>query len=69
MPGAFCLSVGLFLLMTFNGIDFTIYSATVDRTEPENLVHEFMTLTRLKIDCIRFDGAAEYAKSAKFKAL
>ena len=57
-----------FLLMTFHGIDFTFCSATVDRTEPDNLIHEFMTLTRLKIDCIRFDGAAEFAKSATFKA-
>ena len=57
-----------FLLMTLDGIDFTFCSATVDRTEPENLINEFMTLTRLKIDCIRFDGAAEFAKSATFKA-
>ena len=41
---------------------------TVDRTEPESLIHEFMTLTRLKIDCIRYDGAADFAKSATFKA-
>ena len=27
-----------------------------------------MTLTRLKIDCIRYDGAAEFAKSATFNA-
>ena len=52
-----------FLLMTLDGIDFTFCSATVDRTEPESLIHEFMTLTRLKIDCIRYDGAAEFAKS------
>ena len=26
-----------------------------------------MTLTRLKIDCIRYDGAAEFAKSATYK--
>jgi hypothetical protein len=57
-----------FLLMTIDGIDFTFCSATVDRTEPESLIHEFMTLTRLKIDCIRYDGAAEFAKSATFKA-
>jgi hypothetical protein len=37
-----------FLLMTIDGIDFTFCSATVDRTEPESLIHEFMTLTRLK---------------------
>jgi hypothetical protein len=30
--------------------------------------HEFMTLTRLKIDCIRYDSAAEFAKSSTFKA-
>jgi hypothetical protein len=57
-----------FLLMTLDGIDFTYCSATVDRTEPESLIHEFMTLTRLKIDCIRYDGAAEFAKSATFMA-
>ena len=27
-----------------------------------------MTLTRFKIDCIRYDDAAEFAKSAIFKA-
>jgi len=27
-----------------------------------------MTLTRLQIDCIRYDGAAEFTKSATFKA-
>jgi hypothetical protein len=56
-----------FLLMTLDGIDFTFCSATVDRTEPESLIHEFLTLTRLKIDCIRYDGAAEFAKSDTFK--
>ena len=44
-----------FLLMTLDGIDFTYCSATADRTEPESLIHEFMTLTRLKIDCIRYE--------------
>jgi hypothetical protein len=56
------------LLMTLDGIDFTFCSATVDRTEPESLIHEFMTPTRLKIDCIRYDGAAVFAKIATFKA-
>ena len=57
-----------FLLMTLDGVDCTFCSATVDHTEPENLIHEFITLTRLKIDCIRYAGAAEFAKSASFKA-
>jgi hypothetical protein len=39
-----------FLLMTLGDIDFTFCSATVDRTEPESLIHEFMTPTRLQID-------------------
>ncbi len=55
-------------LPTLDVIDFTFCSATVDRSEPESLIHEFMTLTRFKIDCIRYDGAAEFAKSATFKA-
>ena len=54
--------------MTLDGIDFTFCSATTSRTEPENLVHEFMTLTRVKIDSIRYDGAGEFATSANFKA-
>jgi hypothetical protein len=57
-----------FLLTTFDGIDFTFCSATVDCTEPESLIHEFLTLTHLKIDCFRYDGAAEFAKSATLKA-
>ena len=52
--------------MTLDWIDLP--SALLQLTEPESLIHEFMTLTRLKIDCIRFDGAAEFAKSATFKA-
>ena len=57
-----------FLLMTLDGIDFTFCSATTSRTEPENLIQEFMTLTRVKIDSIRYDGAGEFATSASFKA-
>ena len=48
---AHSISIGMqkekyFLLMTLDGIDFTYCSATVDRTEPESLIHEFMTLTQ-----------------------
>jgi hypothetical protein len=68
---AHSISIGLhkekyFLLMTLDWIDLP--SALLQLTEPESLIHEFMTLTRLKIDCIRFDGAAEFAKLAAFKA-
>jgi hypothetical protein len=52
-----------FLLTTLDEIDFTFCSVTVDRTEPESLIHEFMTLTRLKIDCIRYDGAASLQRA------
>ena len=52
--------------MTLDWIDLP--SALLQLTEPESLIHEFMTLTRLKIDCIRFDGAAEFAKLTAFKA-
>jgi hypothetical protein len=54
--------------MTLDGIDFTFCSATVDHIETENLIHNVTTLTRLKIDYIRCDGAAEFAKSPAFKA-
>ena len=70
---AHSISVGVhkekyFLIMVLDGIDFTFCSASARRTEPEDLIHEFLTLTRATIDSIRFDGAAEFAKSATFKA-
>jgi hypothetical protein len=43
-------------------------SSTADRAKPESLIHEFMTLTRLKIDCVLHDGVLEFAKIATFKA-
>jgi hypothetical protein len=57
-----------FLLVTLDGIDFTTSSATFFRTDPGCQIHEVMTPTRFQIDCIRYDGAAEFAKSATIKA-
>ena len=57
-----------FLVMVFDGIDFLYSSASVRRTDPELLIAEFMKLTRVKIDCIRYDGAAEFAKDVNFQA-
>jgi hypothetical protein len=54
--------------VALDGIVFIFCSATVDRAERENWIHEFMNLTRLEIECIHCDGAAEFAKSASFKA-
>ena len=38
------------------------------RTNPEDLLHEFLTMSRLKISTIRFDGASEFGKSSSFIA-
>ena len=57
-----------FLVMVLDGIDFTYASPTTRRTEPEALLREFLTLTGIKIRQIRLDGAAEFGRSATFRA-
>jgi hypothetical protein len=32
----------------------------------QDLLHEFLTMSRLKISTIRFDGASEFGKSSSF---
>jgi hypothetical protein len=38
------------------------------RTHPEDLMHEFLTMSRLKISTIRFDDTNEFGKSSSFIA-
>ena len=57
-----------YLILVINGINFTWAQPSASRSEPEDLIHEFLTLTGLKISHIRADGAGEFARSANFQA-
>lgn len=57
-----------YLIIVIDGIDFTWAQPSITRTEPEDLIHEFLTMTGLKISSIRADGAGEFGKSASFTA-
>ena len=57
-----------YLIFVVDNIDFTWATPCVNRSEPEDLIHEFLTMTGIKITNIRVDGAGEFAKSARFQA-
>ena len=57
-----------YLIMVIDSIDFTWAQPSTSRMEPEDLLHEFLTMTGLKISSIRADGAGEFKKSASFVA-
>jgi hypothetical protein len=48
-------------------VDFIWASASQDRSSPENMILEFLHMTGIKIDTIRFDGAEEFGKSVSFQ--
>ena len=53
-------------MIVIDGIDFVWTQTCQVRTNPEDLLHEFLTMSRLKISTIRFDGASEFGKSSSF---
>jgi hypothetical protein len=55
-----------YLMIVIDGIDFVWTQTCQVRTNPEDLLHEFLTMSRLKISTIRFDGASEFGKSSSF---
>ena len=57
-----------YLLFAVDNVDFTWATPCATRSEPEDLIQEFLTLTGIKITNIRVDGAAEFARSASFRA-
>ena len=57
-----------YLIIVVDSIDFTWAQSSTSRSEPEDLIHEFLTMTGLSISSIRVDGAGEFAKSANFQA-
>jgi len=57
-----------YLMIVIDSIDFTWAQPSPKRSEPEDLIHEFMTLTGIKVGHIRADEAGELARSSIFKA-
>jgi hypothetical protein len=57
-----------YLMIVIDSIDFTWAQPSPNRSEPEDLVHDFMTLTGIKVGHVRADGACEFARSSTFKA-
>jgi hypothetical protein len=57
-----------YLIIVIDNIDFTWAQPSPSRSEPEDLIHDFMTLTGIKVGHIRSDGAGEFARSATFQA-
>jgi hypothetical protein len=55
-------------MIVIDSIDFTRAQPSPNRSEPEDLIHDFMTLTGIKVGHIRADGAGEFARSSTFKA-
>ena len=57
-----------YLMIVIDGVDFVWSQTCQVRTNPEDLLHEFLTMSRLTISTIRFDGASEFGKSSSFLA-
>jgi hypothetical protein len=53
--------------MVIDSIDFTWAQPSPNSSQPEDLIHDFMTFTGIKVGHIRDDGAGEIARSATFK--
>jgi hypothetical protein len=55
-------------MIVIDSIDFTWAQSSPNRSEPEDLIHDFITLTGIKVGHVRADGAGEFARSSTFKA-
>jgi hypothetical protein len=56
------------IVVVIDSIDFTWAQPSPYRSEPEDLTHDFMTLTGIKVGHVRADGAGEFARISTFKA-
>lgn len=56
-----------YLMIVIDSIDFTWAQSSPNRSEPEDLIHDFITLTGIKVGHVRADGAGEFARSSTFK--
>jgi hypothetical protein len=57
-----------YLIIVIDSFDFTWAQPSPNCSEPEDLIHDLMTLTGIKVGHIRADGAGEFARSATFQA-
>ena len=57
-----------YLIIVVDSIDFSWAQTSTTRSEPEDLLHEFITATGIRVSSIRVDGAGEFKKSASFTA-
>jgi hypothetical protein len=55
-----------YLMIVIDGIDFVCPQTCQVRTNPEDLLHEFLKRSHLKISTIRFDDASEFGKNSSF---
>jgi hypothetical protein len=55
-------------MIVIDSIDFTWAQPSPNRSEPEDLIHDFMTLTGTKVGHVRADGAGDFASSSTFQA-
>lgn len=53
-----------YLVMVIEGVDFLWASPTTKQSRPEELLQEFVTLMRTKIQRIRLDGVSVFIKSS-----
>ena len=58
-----------YLMIVIDGIDFVCPQTCHVRTNPKEILHEFQTISRLKISTIRFDDAIEFGKSSSFSMI
>ena len=56
------------LIMVVDSIDFSWPQTSTTCSEPEDLLHEFLTVTGIRVSSIRMDGAGEFRTSASFTA-
>ncbi len=55
-----------YLMIVIDGVDFVWSQTCQVRTNPEDLLHEFLTMSHLKISTICFDAASEFGKTSSF---
>jgi hypothetical protein len=55
-------------MIVIDSIDFTWAQSSPNPSEPEDLIHDFITLAGIKVGHVRADGAGEFARSSTFKA-
>ena len=56
-------------MIVIDGIDFTWAQSSPNRSEHEDLIHDFITLTGIKLGHVRADGAGELHAAPLFRRI